>query len=967
MDPQHHARRVAQLFEAAVDLEPLERDAHLAEACRGDPGLRREIEALLALHDSAGTDTDLFPPLFSDVAASLTGERLGPYLIRELISEGGMGVVYLAEREDVGKRVAVKLVREGRLASATQMQRFLRERRVLARMEHPNIARLLDAGWTQQRVPYLVMEYVEGTPITEFCDEHRLPIDARIRLFQRVCEAVEHAHRNRVVHRDLKPVNILVTPEGEVKLLDFGIAKLFADEGAEAGALTRSGMLLATPEYASPEQIRGQEITPASDVYSLGVVLYELLSGHRPYHLTARTPAEVERVICATDPGRPSTVVMRTRAVVYASGSSRRVTPREVSGYRSTRPDRLRRQLSGDLDTVVLKALAKEPERRYPSVQELKEDLERHLQGLPVHARVDSLAYRAGKFVRQHAPELVLPGALLLSLLAALAVLPGLFYLGLPVWAAALWFGFALLGLSLSLLVVGRSGLAALALRPATVATVPSEMAGAARERPSAEQASVRAVQLPQPIRSIAVLPFADLSPAKDHEYLADGVTEELLNVLAHIPGLHVPARTSSFAFKGKNVDIREIGWKLDVETVLEGSVRRGENEILITAQLISVEDGYHLWSEKYRREPSDLLLLQEEISRAIVSDLRLRFEDAGYPMRIAPAAGDPEAYTLYLKARYLHHQGSGESVRKALAFFEKALERDPGYAAAHAGLGDAYMNLGYFGHLPREEAYPLAKQAVARALELDPTLAEAHAAFAWIALRADWDFAAAERAYRRALALKPGYATVHQGYALFLAYLGRLEEALAEARRAVELDPLSVAASNVLGAIYFYTGQPEEGVRQFQASLDLDPSRTPLLCNLALAHSFAGNHEEAISLAIRGRDLSGGNVWALGALCYAYAVAGRHAEAEELLQRLEEEARQGRMSPCFVAVVHVGLNQHDQALDWLDLAYERRDDLLLVLNVDPIYRPLRSDPRFAVLLRRVGLDPVAPSPLPAA
>jgi non-specific serine/threonine protein kinase/serine/threonine-protein kinase len=396
------------IFEAALELPQEQRAAFLDEACHGDTALRQEVASLLAFLDDARTN-DLFPPLIRNAGAPLTlGERIGPYRVIRELGAGGMGVVFLAEREDVGKQVALKLLREGGMASGERVRRFLLERRVLARLEHPNIARLLDAGATESRTPYLVMEYVEGIPIDRYCDEHRLPLARRLELFRTVCQAVHHAHQSLVVHRDLKPSNILVTTDGQVKLLDFGIAKLLADHASLPLAEARTGLLMLTPEYASPEQVRGQSVTTASDVYSLGVVLYQLLTGSRPYQLASRTPAEVEHVVCETTPPRPSDII------TGANGS-------DVGAARGTSIDRLRRVLRGDLDTIVLKALSKEPGRRYLSASQLSDDLRRHLDRLPVLARKDTAPYLMGKFLRRHWIGAGAAALILLSLVAGIA------------------------------------------------------------------------------------------------------------------------------------------------------------------------------------------------------------------------------------------------------------------------------------------------------------------------------------------------------------------------------------------------------------------------------------------------------------------------------------------------------------------------------------------------------------------
>ena len=407
-----------KLFETAIELPTGQRLAFLDEACHGDPEMRHQVGALLGFLDDAHTD-DLFPPLPAEAVGALAlGERIGPYRILRELGAGGMGVVFLAEREDVGKRVALKLVREGGLATGDRLRRFLLERRVLARLEHPNIARLLDAGFTEHRLPYFAMEYVAGTPIDRYCDERRLTLPERLRLFRTVCHAVHHAHQNLIVHRDLKPSNILVTGDGQVKLLDFGIAKLVADQSSPDPAEPHTGLLMLTPEYASPEQVSGQAITTASDVYSLGVVLYQILTGHRPYRFASRTSTEVERIVCQTDPERPSSVVIRAPVALTLKELPVVSTPEMVGQARSSSPARLRRLLNGDLDTIVLKALSKEPGRRYRSADQLSDDLRRHLDGLPVLARKDTAGYRAGKFLRRHRLGVAAAALLLATLLS---------------------------------------------------------------------------------------------------------------------------------------------------------------------------------------------------------------------------------------------------------------------------------------------------------------------------------------------------------------------------------------------------------------------------------------------------------------------------------------------------------------------------------------------------------------------
>ena len=392
---------ISSVFAHALERPEGERLSFVAEACGSDADLRREVEALLARQQEADAFFDAFaetitPERIHTAPQDLSGKVIGPYRLTRLLGRGGMGVVYLAERNEGGfeQRVALKLLPYG--VSHEHVQRFQAERQMLARLKHPHIARLLDGGLTEDGTPYFVMDFVDGVPLTTYCDTQALSVDQRLVLFQQVCSAVQYAHQNLIVHRDLKPSNILVDAKGRVKLLDFGIAKLL-DEQPDLGEgmpRTQTGLRLMTPEYASPEQVRNESITTASDVYQLGVLLYELLTGRRPYQLGQRMLREVERVILEEEPTRPSTA-LTTQAVDEATATA-------ISRVRQSAPDRLRRRLRGDLDYIILKALRKEAPRRYSSAEAFAADVQRHLAGLPVQAQPDRLGYRVRKFVRRN-------------------------------------------------------------------------------------------------------------------------------------------------------------------------------------------------------------------------------------------------------------------------------------------------------------------------------------------------------------------------------------------------------------------------------------------------------------------------------------------------------------------------------------------------------------------------------------
>jgi non-specific serine/threonine protein kinase/serine/threonine-protein kinase len=425
--------QVEQLFQSAIELEPAQRAAYLAEAS-ADRAIRAEVESLLSAHSEAGSFIEspavsetgwladaLTVPLTEAEQLKLSETRVGPYkLIRE-IGFGGMGSVYLAARDDdeFRKEVAIKVVKRG-MDTDFIVRRFRSERQILASLDHPNIAKLLDGGTTEDGLPYFVMEYIEGLPINKYCDAHKLSTVERLKLFCTVCAAVHYAHQNLIIHRDLKPANILVTTDGTPKLLDFGIAKIInPDFAPQTIDLTISSMRLMTPEYASPEQVRGELITTASDTYALGVLLYELVTGHRPYRITSRSPVELIRIICEEEPEKPSTVVGRNETVRAKDGqTSAENTAELVSSNRDSQPDKLRRRLKGDIDNIVLMAMRKEPQRRYASAVELANDIKRHLDGLPVKARNDTFGYRSSKFIRRNRAA-VGAGLLILAIVVA--------------------------------------------------------------------------------------------------------------------------------------------------------------------------------------------------------------------------------------------------------------------------------------------------------------------------------------------------------------------------------------------------------------------------------------------------------------------------------------------------------------------------------------------------------------------
>lgn len=422
--------KIQTVFEKALELQTGERKDFLRKACAGDRQLFQEVVSLLEADANAPSLLDGLAVDAVDLTKdfNLEGQRIGPYKIVREIGSGGMGTVYLADRAegDFEQQVAVKLIKPG-MDSRQILERFQSERQILARLDHPNIARLLDGGVNKDGLPYFAMEYLEGEPISDYCDRHKLSVEKRLALFQTVCAAVHYAHRNLVVHRDLKPGNILVSDDGTVKLLDFGIAKVLVskdDEGrSQFLSMTQTGMHVMTPEYAAPEQVRGEPVSTATDVYALGVILYELLTGRRPFQFVTQAPAEIERLICTTEPAKPSTVISKSKNMTQRTKGEYEAGQLGVSTLRATQPQRLKRQLTGDLDNICLKALKKETERRYSSAEQFLEDIKRYLAGLPVQARPDTFGYRAQKFITRHKGAL----AVALAVVTLIASLVGFY------------------------------------------------------------------------------------------------------------------------------------------------------------------------------------------------------------------------------------------------------------------------------------------------------------------------------------------------------------------------------------------------------------------------------------------------------------------------------------------------------------------------------------------------------------
>ena len=859
-------QRVETLLEEALARAPAERDAFLDAACAGDDGLRREVASLLAAHERPGAVDRLgadLAPLAARVRGSATsarpalqGQVVGRYEVLEPIGGGGMGVVHRALDTRLGRTVALKFLQPRLDADDSAAERFRLEARAAAALEHPNICTVHEIGETAEGRLFLAMPLYDGETVERRIARGPLPVEDAVAIAVQVARGLAKAHAQGIVHRDVKPSNVLVTSDGVVKLLDFGIAKL-ADVTLTGGAGP-----LGTAAYMSPEQRSGGPVDHRTDLWSLGVVLHEMLAGRRPLDPGAETQA----------------------------------WPPPVSALRPDAPPAL--------DRIVATALARDPARRYASAQAMERDL------LALGVAV------SGPGAATPAPDARAAGRrrvrrrVALAAGVAVALLGGAAWLGARRWRAS--------------------------------------------EPPAASVAAMPS--------TIAVLPFADRSAAAGQAYFSDGMTEELIATLARVEGLRVASRTSSFAFRDRGLDVRAVGARLGVAAVLEGSVRRDGDRLRITAQLVSVADGWQLWSETYDRAADDAFAVQQEIASAIVQTLRGRLvggvADANAPGRPDAAAYDlylKGRHALYLKGRYAWYSRTEEGLRSAASYFAQAVAQAPGYARAHAGLADAYAVLGFYDFLPPGEAFPKADSAARRAAQLDPTLGGPHATLGYVALYHGWDFARAEAEFRRAIALEPNYSTAHQWYANLLVAAGRFDEAERAMRRAEEIDPLSLIAKAALAWVHYHAGDNAAAVAQARETLELDP-------DYAVAHLWGGwalqamdSLDAAVAAHRRAVAVTDGAALYVASLARSLALAGERAEAERLLAGLGSRTDGGRYVPSYeVAKVHLALGRADEALAWLERALDERSHSMAFLRVDPQLAPLRADPRFARLVGRV-------------
>jgi serine/threonine protein kinase len=812
------------------------------------------------------------------------GVQVGPYELIRSLGSGGMAEVWLARRADGAfkREVALKLPLLKQLRQDLA-QRFAVERDILASLEHPNIARLYDAGIDTRGCPYLAMEYVQGQALTDWCDEQSLRLADRLKLFLQVLEAIRFAHEKQVIHRDLKPSNILVTESAQVRLLDFGVAKLLEGDEADQTSLTSVYGRALTPDFASPELLRGDLVDERSDIYSLGVLLYELLTGARPYRLkSAASMGLLEQAIGTLEIKKPS--------VLQSAGAN------EVRA----------RQLRGDLDAIVLKALDKEPSERYQSAGAFAQDIERHLARLPIRALPARLTNRLYKFALRNR------SAFAVAALALIAIIVTVAY-------------------AIHREAANQSTTAA----SATALPVPAVD----------ESANAPA---PAPERSVAVLPFVDMSEKKDQAYFADGLAEELLDLLAQVPDLKVPARSSAFSFRGSSVQVKNVGHELGVAYVLEGGVRKAGDTIRVSVRLVRADSGYQVWSDSYERKVSDIFKVQDEISAAVVDAFKLRLNSPG-PQLAERRTANPEAYDQYLRGKHLFQLGNYDGLMAARDAYRRAIQLDPNFGPAFAGLANVeYLTVKDFSDTDQPDVIRRAMEHADHAIALAPALAEAYSGRALLRyVQYDWGGARAD--LQKALALDPSDVKANRRMVLLQLSLGNVDAALATQRHVVDLDPLDMDSVEILGMSYYYAGHGADARRTFEKIRVFSPHYEGLSGNAGF--SYLADREPAAA-SRECRPYSDDTARA----CLA---AAEHALGHDQYSRaiLAELIAKHPRRACYVIAKAYGFSGNSAlTFEWLNRAFTAQAKLLTNVKAEPAFFALHGDSRYLALLRRMKL-----------
>ena len=838
-----------------------------------------------------------------------------------------MGVVYKAVDTKLDRTVALKFLAPHLLRNDEARRRFEQEAKTAASLNHPNICTLYEIDEADGHT-FLALEYIDGEGLDEIAARGPVPAPQAADYAAQAARGLAAAHAKGIVHRDIKGGNIMVTADGLVKVMDFGLARLTSE-----ARLTQDGTVLGTPAYMAPEQLEGIDVDARADVWALGVVLYEMLAGRLPFEAEYR------------------------QALLYS-------VMHEQPEPLTDAPE--------ELAAIVTKALEKDPAPRYADAAEMGAAIEAFVDAERSSAASPAPAKQGGEWKSKQR----LFGLPLIHVATGYDPLTGRIRIakGIIAIGAIAVGGVAMGGISIGAIAIGgiTAGITSLggialalwmAFGAVTVGLDPQGVVAIGpegtrvMEQTIVEQAASSEEESEPP--SVAVMPFINASGDPDFEYFSDGMTDELINALSKIKGLKVVARSSVFRLKGQELAVGEIGERLNVGAVLEGTVRKAGDRLRITTQLINVADGFEIWSDRYDSEMKDVFDVQDEICRAMVGALEAELLDDPSRPVVRAATQDPKAYELYLRGQSHFQRFTEPEVEQSRSYFEEALRIDPNYALARVWLANSYTVLVSWGLAPAEELAK-AEAELSKALQLDDSIAVAHASMAIAQIRR-WNWASAERSLRRALELEPSLAIAHLFHSLFLSLVGGIDEAVEEIEQAVALDPLTPGGTAMLVRFLALTGRDEEARRPAEDLVEFD-KRSPLGYQiLGVFYGAIGRFEDAAETLEQGREYSGGNATYDARLAIAYGKVGRQRDARKILDALVTQRRESYFSPLFLGLIHLALGEDDRAFEWFETAFEERTPALPSLRWLPRRRGferLADDPRYHDLLRRMNVPP---------